>query len=109
MKKRYISIILILAIAWLTGCGSVQNDPDSADANNENKKHTEDVQAPDGSADPNTENGGEMDNTAPIRDVSIVPEEYREIITQRAKETLTHHNDQCERMETMQKENNLRG
>ena len=109
MNRKCISLLLILVIVWLAGCGTAQNNPNGSDTTNENKKHTEEVQTPDGSADTNTENDSETDNPAPIRDVHIVPEEYREIITQRAEETLMRHNAHCESMETMEKENNLQG
>ena len=89
MKRTYISILLILAVVWLAGCGTVQNPPNSES----DTIPTEEIRPPDPSKD--MESNGE--NAVPIRDVSIVPEEYREIITQQAEQIISRHNSFCEK------------
>ncbi len=52
---------------------------------------------------------GEADKIIQIRNVSVVPEEYREIIAQRAEETLKVHNALCKSMEAQEQEYGLTG
>ena len=61
MNKKYIVLLLMLVVVWMTGCGAAQNNSDS-DASNESKPSAENVQILDNSSDPSTEDNNGEDN-----------------------------------------------